>query len=70
MLKEMFLEAFVGCFKIFIALEIVKFYFLEVVEHACGVTSLQMGETVEDIATDMDIKTIRQPLGVTAGICP
>jgi malonate-semialdehyde dehydrogenase (acetylating) / methylmalonate-semialdehyde dehydrogenase len=33
-------------------------------------TTLQMGETVEGIAKDMDMMTIRQPLGVTAGICP
>ena len=43
---------------------------LEVVEHACSVTSLQMGELVEGVSTDMDTYTIRQPLGVTAGICP
>lgn len=45
-------------------------WLLEVVEHACAITSLQMGETLEGIATDMDICTLRQPLGVTAGICP
>ena len=43
---------------------------LEVVEHACAVTSLQMGETMEGVSTDMDTYTFRQPLGVTAGICP
>lgn len=43
---------------------------LQVVEHACSITSLQMGEMVESVSTDMDTYTLRQPLGVTAGICP
>lgn len=43
---------------------------LQVVEHACSITSLQMGEVVENVSTDMDTYSIRQPLGVTAGICP
>ena len=29
-----------------------------------------MGEFMENVSADMDTYTIRQPLGVTAGICP
>jgi malonate-semialdehyde dehydrogenase (acetylating)/methylmalonate-semialdehyde dehydrogenase len=43
---------------------------LEVVEHACSTTSLLMGETQQNVAKDMDIYSFREPLGVTAGICP
>ncbi|CAG8724023.1 285_t:CDS:2, partial [Cetraspora pellucida] len=41
----------------------------QVVETACGITNLLMGEQLA-VATDMDTFTIREPLGVTAGICP
>ena len=44
--------------------------FPEVVEHACSIPTLLMGETLPSVAKDMDIYSIRQPLGVTAGICP
>lgn len=44
--------------------------FIEVVEHACSITALQMGEMVEGVATDMDTYSMRQPLGVAAGITP
>lgn len=43
---------------------------LQVVEHCCSITSLQLGETMSGIAKDMDTYTIRLPLGVTAGITP
>lgn len=43
---------------------------LEVVEHACSMTTLQMGETQENVARNMDIYSFREPLGVVAGICP
>jgi acyl-CoA reductase-like NAD-dependent aldehyde dehydrogenase len=43
---------------------------LEVVEHACSVGSLQMGETAENVTKNMDTYSYRQPLGVCAGICP
>lgn len=43
---------------------------LQVVEHCCSITSLQMGETVSNIAKDMDTYSYTLPLGVTAGICP
>jgi malonate-semialdehyde dehydrogenase (acetylating)/methylmalonate-semialdehyde dehydrogenase len=43
---------------------------LENVEHAAGIPTLMMGETLEDIATGIDCETIRQPLGVFAAITP
>lgn len=43
---------------------------LEVVEHACSVGSLQMGEFAENVAGGVDTYAIRQPLGVCAGITP
>lgn len=43
---------------------------LQVVEHCCGMPSLQLGETLSNIAKDMDIHSYRIPLGVTAGITP
>ncbi|XP_066282832.1 probable methylmalonate-semialdehyde/malonate-semialdehyde dehydrogenase [acylating], mitochondrial [Branchiostoma lanceolatum] len=43
---------------------------LQVVEHCCSITSLQLGETMAGIAKDMDTSTFRLPLGVTAGITP
>jgi len=43
---------------------------LEVVEHACSITSLQMGETVAGVATSTDVVSFRLPLGVCAGIAP
>ncbi|OXB66821.1 hypothetical protein ASZ78_003523 [Callipepla squamata] len=43
---------------------------LQVVEHACSVTSLILGETMPSITKDMDTCTYRLPLGVCAGIAP
>ncbi|HLB36043.1 MAG TPA: aldehyde dehydrogenase family protein, partial [Gemmatimonadales bacterium] len=43
---------------------------IENVEHACGIPTLLMGETLEDIARGIDCETIRQPLGVFAAITP
>lgn len=43
---------------------------LEVVEFACGAASQVMGETLENLSTSLDTYSIRQPLGVCAGICP
>ncbi|XP_026481942.1 probable methylmalonate-semialdehyde dehydrogenase [acylating], mitochondrial [Ctenocephalides felis] len=43
---------------------------LQVVEHCCSITSLQMGETMQNIARDMDTHSYTLPLGVTAGITP
>ncbi|MBI2073000.1 MAG: CoA-acylating methylmalonate-semialdehyde dehydrogenase [Gemmatimonadetes bacterium] len=43
---------------------------IENVEHACGIPSLMMGDTLEDIARGIDCETVRQPLGVFAVITP
>ncbi|MDH5264174.1 MAG: CoA-acylating methylmalonate-semialdehyde dehydrogenase, partial [Betaproteobacteria bacterium] len=43
---------------------------LEVVEHACSVGSLQMGEHLEQVAGGVDVYAIRQPIGVCVGITP
>lgn len=43
---------------------------IEVVEHACNIPSLLMGETVENVAAGIDTYSITQPLGVCAGITP
>jgi malonate-semialdehyde dehydrogenase (acetylating)/methylmalonate-semialdehyde dehydrogenase len=43
---------------------------IEVVEHACNVPSLLMGETVENVASNVDTYSITQPLGVCLGITP
>jgi len=41
---------------------------LEVVEHACAIASLQLGEYAENAAGGVDVYTLVQPLGVCAGI--
>lgn len=41
---------------------------LEVIEHACALPSLQLGEFAENAATGIDVYTLVQPLGVGAGI--
>lgn len=43
---------------------------IEVVEHACNVASLSMGETVENVARKVDCYSYTQPLGVCVGITP
>ena len=43
---------------------------IENVEHACGIPTLMMGTTLEDVAPGVDCETIRQPLGVFVGITP
>jgi malonate-semialdehyde dehydrogenase (acetylating)/methylmalonate-semialdehyde dehydrogenase len=43
---------------------------LEVIEFACGVPHLLKGEFSENVSTDVDSFSIRQPLGVVAGITP
>jgi malonate-semialdehyde dehydrogenase (acetylating)/methylmalonate-semialdehyde dehydrogenase len=43
---------------------------LQVVEHCCSITSLQLGEVMPNIAKDMDTMTHKLPLGVTSGITP
>jgi malonate-semialdehyde dehydrogenase (acetylating)/methylmalonate-semialdehyde dehydrogenase len=41
---------------------------LEVIEHACSIASLQLGEYAENAASGIDVYTLIQPLGVCAGI--
>ncbi|PNH12848.1 Methylmalonate-semialdehyde dehydrogenase [acylating], mitochondrial [Tetrabaena socialis] len=44
---------------------------LEVVEAACGIAPYMAGEMVENVASGgIDCYSLRQPLGVVAGICP
>jgi malonate-semialdehyde dehydrogenase (acetylating)/methylmalonate-semialdehyde dehydrogenase len=43
---------------------------IENVEHSCGVPTLMMGDTVEDVAPGIDCESIRQPLGVFGIITP
>lgn len=43
---------------------------LENIEYACGVPQLLKGEYSEQAATSLDVYSIRQPLGVVAGITP
>jgi malonate-semialdehyde dehydrogenase (acetylating)/methylmalonate-semialdehyde dehydrogenase len=43
---------------------------IENVEHACGIPSLMMGKSLEDIATGIDCEFFRQPMGVFAAITP
>jgi malonate-semialdehyde dehydrogenase (acetylating)/methylmalonate-semialdehyde dehydrogenase len=43
---------------------------LEVVEFACGIPQLLKGGYTEQASTDVDVYSIRQPLGVTVGITP
>jgi malonate-semialdehyde dehydrogenase (acetylating) / methylmalonate-semialdehyde dehydrogenase len=43
---------------------------LEVVEFACGIPQLLKGEYTENVGTNVDAWTMRQPLGVVAGITP
>src|SRR5205085_7333057 len=43
---------------------------LEVVEFACGIPHLMKGEFSEGVSTNVDSYSIRQPLGVVAGITP
>jgi malonate-semialdehyde dehydrogenase (acetylating)/methylmalonate-semialdehyde dehydrogenase len=43
---------------------------LEVVEYACGIAELLKGEFSEQVSTDIDLHSFRQPLGVCAGITP
>jgi len=43
---------------------------LEVVEFACGIPHLLKGEFSQNVGTNIDSWSVRQPLGVTAGITP
>jgi malonate-semialdehyde dehydrogenase (acetylating) / methylmalonate-semialdehyde dehydrogenase len=43
---------------------------LEVIEYACGIPTLLKGDFSEQASTGIDVYSIRQPLGVVAGITP
>jgi malonate-semialdehyde dehydrogenase (acetylating)/methylmalonate-semialdehyde dehydrogenase len=43
---------------------------LEVIEYACGIPTLLKGEFSEQASTGIDVYSIRQPVGVVAGITP
>jgi malonate-semialdehyde dehydrogenase (acetylating)/methylmalonate-semialdehyde dehydrogenase len=43
---------------------------LEMVEFACGIPSLLMGQSLPNIASEVDCETVRHPVGVCVGITP
>jgi malonate-semialdehyde dehydrogenase (acetylating)/methylmalonate-semialdehyde dehydrogenase len=43
---------------------------LENIEYACGIPSLLFGDTLGNLARNVDCETLLQPLGVCAGITP
>ena len=43
---------------------------LEIVEFACGIPQMLKGEFTENVGTNIDSWSMRQPLGVCAGITP
>lgn len=43
---------------------------MENIEHACGIPTLMMGESLEDVARGIDTTSFRSPMGVFAGITP
>ena len=43
---------------------------LEVIEYACGIPTLLKGSFSEQASTGVDVYSIRQPIGVVAGITP
>lgn len=42
----------------------------ETLDFACGINTALKGEYSYDISTGVDIHTVRQPIGVVAGVCP
>lgn len=42
----------------------------ETLDYACGINANIKGECSTNIATGVDIQSIRQPVGIVAGICP
>ncbi|XP_042005252.1 methylmalonate-semialdehyde dehydrogenase [acylating], mitochondrial-like [Salvia splendens] len=42
---------------------------IELVEHACGMANLHMGDFFPNISNGIDTYSIREPLGICAGIC-
>ena len=43
---------------------------MEVIEFACGIPHLLKGEHSENVGTQVDTHTVRQPVGICAGITP
>ncbi|MDQ2947867.1 MAG: CoA-acylating methylmalonate-semialdehyde dehydrogenase [Acidobacteriota bacterium] len=43
---------------------------IQMVEVACGMPSLMMGDSLHEVAKEIDCHSIRQPLGVCVGITP
>src|SRR5262249_30571581 len=43
---------------------------MEMIEFACGVPSLLMGQSLQNLAPSVDSETTRHPLGVCVGITP
>jgi malonate-semialdehyde dehydrogenase (acetylating) / methylmalonate-semialdehyde dehydrogenase len=43
---------------------------IDIVEFACGIPQLLKGDFTEQVSTSMDNWTLRQPLGVVAGVTP
>src|SRR5439155_19971644 len=43
---------------------------VEMVEFAAGIPSLLMGQSLENIAANVDCETVRHPVGVCVGITP
>ena len=43
---------------------------IQMVEVCCGMPSLMMGDSLENVSRGIDCHTIRQPIGVCAGITP
>jgi malonate-semialdehyde dehydrogenase (acetylating)/methylmalonate-semialdehyde dehydrogenase len=43
---------------------------IEVIEYVCGIPTLLKGDFTEQASTGIDVYSIRQPLGVVAGITP
>ena len=43
---------------------------IENIEYACGIPTLLMGDTLENLARGVDCETIHHPLGVCVGITP
>jgi malonate-semialdehyde dehydrogenase (acetylating)/methylmalonate-semialdehyde dehydrogenase len=43
---------------------------MEVVEYACGIAEVTKGEFSDQVSTGVDLHSVRQPLGVCAGVTP
>jgi len=43
---------------------------VEMIEFACGIPSMIMGQNLDNIARNVDCETVRHPVGVCAGITP